>query len=132
MQCAPSRWRRWASQDQPRVGSRGAHQRSETWCMSDQHSASATAVVANRDVEQLVRDGLPLVQYAVSDMAGRVPRHVLRDDLVSAGLLGLAQAAKSRSEERRVGKECVSTCRLRWSPYHYKKKKSNTTCHKHN
>src|SRR3546814_17916638 len=28
-----------------------------------------------------------------------------------------------RSEERRVGKECVSTCRSRWSPYHYKKNK---------
>src|SRR3546814_19017261 len=28
----------------------------------------------------------------------------------------------ARSEERRVGKECVSTCRSRWSPYHYKKK----------
>src|SRR3546814_7851952 len=27
-----------------------------------------------------------------------------------------------RSEERRVGKECVSTCRFRWSPYHKKKK----------
>src|SRR3546814_13506993 len=26
-----------------------------------------------------------------------------------------------RSEERRVGKECVSTCRSRWSPYHEKK-----------
>src|SRR3546814_1886660 len=26
--------------------------------------------------------------------------------------------AGSRSEERRVGKECVSTCRSRWSPYH--------------
>src|SRR3546814_12328747 len=26
-----------------------------------------------------------------------------------------------RSEERRVGKECVSTCRSRWSPYHTKK-----------
>src|SRR3546814_18065991 len=26
--------------------------------------------------------------------------------------------AKPRSEERRVGKECVSTCRSRWSPYH--------------
>src|SRR3546814_10474959 len=25
---------------------------------------------------------------------------------------------KARSEERRVGKECVSTCRSRWSPYH--------------
>src|SRR3546814_20804306 len=29
---------------------------------------------------------------------------------------------RRRSEERRVGKECVSTCRSRWSPYHYKKK----------
>src|SRR3546814_9484964 len=28
-----------------------------------------------------------------------------------------AKSAK-RSEERRVGKECVSTCRSRWSPYH--------------
>src|SRR3546814_10351043 len=27
-------------------------------------------------------------------------------------------AAGERSEERRVGKECVSTCRSRWSPYH--------------
>src|SRR3546814_13324804 len=27
-----------------------------------------------------------------------------------------------RSEERRVGKECVSTCRSRWSPYNSKKK----------
>src|SRR3546814_19712922 len=27
-----------------------------------------------------------------------------------------------RSEERRVGKECVSTCRSRWSPYPSKKK----------
>src|SRR3546814_6626118 len=26
--------------------------------------------------------------------------------------------AELRSEERRVGKECVSTCRSRWSPYH--------------
>src|SRR3546814_19056787 len=28
------------------------------------------------------------------------------------------QDADFRSEERRVGKECVSTCRYRWSPYH--------------
>src|SRR3546814_11825097 len=26
--------------------------------------------------------------------------------------------SEKRSEERRVGKECVSTCRSRWSPYH--------------
>src|SRR3546814_14486027 len=29
-----------------------------------------------------------------------------------------AVKAEFRSEERRVGKECVSTCRSRWSPYH--------------
>src|SRR3546814_14940012 len=35
-----------------------------------------------------------------------------------------------RSEERRVGKECVSTCRSRWSPYHSKKnKKLRITIH---
>src|SRR3546814_12038845 len=28
------------------------------------------------------------------------------------------QEPRLRSEERRVGKECVSTCRSRWSPYH--------------
>src|SRR3546814_19885072 len=32
-----------------------------------------------------------------------------------------------RSEERRVGKECVSTCRSRWSPYHSKKNKIKST-----
>src|SRR3546814_16497825 len=33
-------------------------------------------------------------------------------------LLAPDRAADLRSEERRVGKECVSTCRSRWSPYH--------------
>ena len=33
------------------------------------------------------------------------------------GLL-LEDEEVERSEERRVGKECVSTCRSRWSPYH--------------
>src|SRR3546814_13158795 len=37
-----------------------------------------------------------------------------------------AQPIESRrSEERRVGKECVSTCSSRWSPYHYKKNHDN-------
>src|SRR3546814_18044611 len=33
----------------------------------------------------------------------------------------------NRSEERRVGNECVSTCRSRWSPYKYKKKLLTST-----
>src|SRR3546814_5335046 len=32
--------------------------------------------------------------------------------------LPLVPLIEKRSEERRVGKECVSTCRSRWSPYH--------------
>src|SRR3546814_3166956 len=37
-----------------------------------------------------------------------------RSKLIHGGLRYL----EMRSEERRVGKECVSTCRSRWSPYH--------------
>src|SRR3546814_7001592 len=33
-------------------------------------------------------------------------------------LRGNREVEEPRSEERRVGKECVSTCRSRWSPYH--------------
>src|SRR3546814_2137520 len=32
--------------------------------------------------------------------------------------LGAPHDGTTRSEERRVGKECVSTCRFGWSPYH--------------
>src|SRR3546814_11067039 len=36
----------------------------------------------------------------------------------SADLTVYGDDVEGRSEERRVGKECVSTCRSRWSPYH--------------
>src|SRR3546814_13800389 len=39
-----------------------------------------------------------------------------------AGRAGGDHRCGRRSEERRVGKECVSTCRSRWSPYPSKKK----------
>src|SRR3546814_14838319 len=39
---------------------------------------------------------------------------------------GRAEQLRARSEERRVGKECVSTCRSRWSPYHSKKNPTTT------
>src|SRR3546814_17252791 len=51
------------------------------------------------------------------------------DDMVSGRLAERTRAearkAYERSEERRVGKECVSTCRYRWSPDPTKKKKTN-------
>src|SRR3546814_17633545 len=45
-----------------------------------------------------------------------------------ADLIKMMNDFLTRSEERRVGKECVSQCRYRWSPYHYKKKRN----HMHN
>src|SRR3546814_17641856 len=40
------------------------------------------------------------------------------DDQTFRVLRRLCPGPYTRSEERRVGKECVSTCRSRWSPYH--------------
>src|SRR3546814_20715201 len=50
----------------------------------------------------------------------------LASTLEAAGS-SLENVVKARSEERRVGKECVSTCRSRWSPYHSKKKNNKVT-----
>src|SRR3546814_13604013 len=45
----------------------------------------------------------------------RLSRH--REEFGHGAIEGVA-GPEARSEERRVGKECVSTCRSRWSPYH--------------
>src|SRR3546814_11702968 len=51
--------------------------------------------------------------------AGFLNRPSFKDDLKSLRASLNGEFADSvRSEERRVGKECVSTCRSRWSPYH--------------
>src|SRR3546814_17935309 len=43
---------------------------------------------------------------------------------VPPGIARHLRARIARSEERRVGEECVSPCRARWAPYHTKKKQS--------
>src|SRR3546814_14712863 len=50
--------------------------------------------------------------------------HIDDDERIATyqNLLEATTAPSVSSEERRVGKECVSTCRSRWSPYHNKKK----------
>src|SRR3546814_11840314 len=52
------------------------------------------------------------------------PVYVMEDESINAFAAGhtpqdaVIGVTRGRSEERRVGKECVSTCRSRWSPYH--------------
>jgi len=63
--------------------------------------------------EELVREHLALVHYAVADMASRLPRHVSRDDLVSAGMAGLAQAARSFDPDRGIRFDRYASGRIR-------------------
>src|SRR3546814_18206525 len=76
---------------------------------------------------------LPIASYPVRGFAGLkvdTAFHVLDSDAKPiTGLYAVGEVLGSnlRSEERRVGKECVSTCRSRWSPYPSKKKKKKTT-----
>src|SRR3546814_6115294 len=50
------------------------------------------------------------------DESGELVGRVCCKGSVEVARVGLLH--EKRSEERRVGKECVSTCRSRWSPYH--------------
>ena len=63
--------------------------------------------------EDLVRRHLPLVQYAVAELASRVPRHVSRSDLVSAGMVGLAQAARAYDASRGIAFDRYASQRIR-------------------
>src|SRR3546814_20537595 len=51
------------------------------------------------------------ISVMLEELVTRLPDLALADPGASPDL-------RPRSEERRVGKECVSTCRSRWSPYH--------------
>ena len=58
-------------------------------------------------------DYLPLVRATVGRVARRVPRHVERDDLMGAGMEGLAQALRSFEPSRGIGFETFAVRRIR-------------------
>ena len=65
------------------------------------------------DEDDLVRSHLGLAHQAVNELARRLPGHVNRDDLLSAALLGLAQAARSWDPERGASFERHAATRIR-------------------
>src|SRR3546814_5954786 len=65
------------------------------------------------------RQGPRLTELAVqtSSYGSPIPR-LYGTMRVAGSVIWSTDFVETRSEERRVGKECVSTCRSRWSPYH--------------
>src|SRR3546814_17958602 len=77
-----------------------------------------TAVVPRTEIE--IDEGEDRKLTVLSD---GVSLQELVDGLNALGIgprdmITILQTIKARSEERSVGKECDSTCRYRWSPYH--------------
>src|SRR3546814_6244062 len=88
-------------------------------CSSDLEEI-ATATTANRAVSD------PYTKLMCANLQVNLAAGVIVTSVAAAHALGIGQdrwvflhagASATRSEERRVGKECVSTCRSRWSPY---------------
>ncbi|BCJ41790.1 hypothetical protein GCM10010168_74780 [Actinoplanes ianthinogenes] len=65
-------------------------------------TASATPVLSAAEQEELIRTHMPLVGHLVRDMLSRIPNHIHRDDLTSAGLHALVTAARGWDPERGV------------------------------
>src|SRR3546814_15954059 len=105
-------------------------------CSSDLFLEWAMGLLHTNDLGVIAQSTRKVVDYLRGEIADR--QAAPREDLLSYGvttqiegrnltddeLVGFAfnlfigGLDTVRSEERRVGKECVSTCRSRWSPYH--------------
>src|SRR3546814_19455495 len=64
-----------------------------------------------------------IIVVAVPTFVGEAAAFVSAELSATAALnelddLNARESERERSEERRVGKECVGTCRYRWGPYH--------------
>src|SRR3546814_12693130 len=83
----------------------------------DQHEAlvlsDRIAVFNNGGIVQV---GTPLEIY--EHPRSRFVAEFVGESNFIDGVVQGSSCGMTRSEERRVGKECVSTCRSRWSPYH--------------
>jgi len=82
---------------------------------ADLAADTATAVPALSAVEQeeLIRTNMPLVGHLVRDMLSRIPNHIHRDDLTSAGLHALVTAARGWDPTRGIPFARFATTRIR-------------------
>src|SRR3546814_1211386 len=98
--------------------------RSSVVCSSDLPGFSQKAPDYGSDWKRVLHAQQSVVFHAPLPVEGEVRGELTIDHIVDKGadkgalLYSTSNGSRSRrSEERRVGKECVSTCRSRWSPY---------------
>src|SRR3546814_16646294 len=84
------------------------------------YAATATAAPAACPLDGDVRTAVCVIGggYAGLSAALRLAERGVPVVLLESGPVGWGASGRNRSEESRVGKEGVSTCRSRWSPYH--------------
>jgi RNA polymerase sigma factor for flagellar operon FliA len=75
-------------------------------------TASPT-VLSAAEQEELIRQHMPLVGHLVRDMLTRIPNHIHRDDLTSAGLHALVTAARGWDPDRGIPFHRFATTRIR-------------------
>src|SRR3546814_6285911 len=85
-------------------------------CSSDLAHASPRGPACS---DSLIAAGVTRVVIAAQDPDPRTDgQGIARLQAAGVEVVFNVLPAEARSEERRVGKECVSTCRYRWNPYH--------------
>src|SRR3546814_9452507 len=104
---------------------------SDDWSMCDRMTSSVVSFFCKQKTAYEMRISDWSSDVCSSDLrqchGGRGRGGVLPGARRGQGRLRGAQSLRGdhgRSEERRVGQECVSTCRSRWPPYHYKIKRT--------
>jgi RNA polymerase sigma factor for flagellar operon FliA len=76
-------------------------------------TVAAPTSLTSAELDTLVRAHLPLVGHLVREMLGRLPAHVSREDLVSAGMAALAGAGRSFDPSRGIPFGSFATSRIR-------------------
>ena len=74
---------------------------------------AAVTVLSAREQEEMIRQHMPLVGHLVRDMLTRIPNHIHRDDLTSAGLHALVTAARGWDPDRAIPFHRFATARIR-------------------
>src|SRR3546814_19611289 len=102
------------------------------WPFTEEATSTAPAFSAFRPTRFII--GIVKVPVVTTLAIEEPEMRPVEAEAATAALAGPPRRwpiSAKRSEERRVGKECVSTCRSRWSPYHYKKNKRHTLQQRH-